>query len=246
MFRFSALRIGAAASEDQTVIREPVTEISGIPAGAVFDAEALGGTDISACFVSAPILSGDAVFERINGKSWRENDVISLDDLRYLKLLFVNFKGETEVGEMIVNVSIADDTLAIFRRLYEDGYPVSKMRLVDDYWTGDGNDTDAASIADDNTSAFNFRTIENSEKLSNHALGCAIDLNPLENPCVTFPDGTAYTEQPESVPYLDRSSGLPHMISEDDEAYRLFSEYGFTWGGSWSSPVDYQHFQRTG
>ena len=44
--------------------------------------------------------------------------------------------------------------------------------------------------------------------------------------------------------YLDRDAGLPHMITHEDEAYKVFSSYGFTWGGDWVNSKDYQHFEK--
>ena len=38
------------------------------------------------------------------------------------------------------------------------------------------------SMSADNTSAFNFRVIAGTTLLSQHALGRAIDINPVENP----------------------------------------------------------------
>ena len=34
------------------------------------------------------------------------------------------------------------------------------------------------------------------------------------------------------------------MIDRNDLCYRLFVKHGFTWGGSWRSLKDYQHFER--
>lgn len=197
-------------------------------------------------FAAREIVPGDPVYLRIYGKSYQENDYISLADLRYLRVVHYNFEGRIQVGEMIVNTQIADDVLFIFRELFARGYQIRKMHLIDDYWTGDGVSSDAASVADDNTSCFCFRQAANTDTLSKHALGLAIDLNPLENPFLTFDeDGTMHVLPEEGAPYAyDRSSDTPHVITESDDAYLLFSEQGFNWGGHWMSPIDYQHFER--
>ena len=54
-----------------------------------------------------------------------------------------------------------------------------RSRLVDDF---DGDDE--ASMEANNTPAFNYRTVEGRDELSKHALGMAIDINPLMNPYV--------------------------------------------------------------
>jgi len=45
--------------------------------------------------------------------------------------------------------------------------------------------------------------------------------------------------------YVDRNSGLPHVITHEDTCYRIFTDLGFTWGGDWESVKDYQHFEKT-
>ncbi len=139
-------------------------------------------------------------------------------------MVHYNFDGRIQVGEMIVNAQIADDVLFIFRELFTRGYQIRKMHLIDDYWTGDGVSSDAASVTDDNTSCFCFRRA----------------------PFLTFDgDGTVHV-LPEAGTYYayNRSPSIPHVITESDDAYILFSQRGFDWGGHWSSPIDYQHFER--
>ena len=152
----------------------------------------------------------------------------------------------------MVNQDAAEDTLAVFRDLYDAAYPVCKMVLVDNYYDVDfpgyehldrGNRADCVSIEDNNTSAFNYRQISTmTGDLSNHAFGRAIDFNPYENPYVNA-DGTL--DGPEgSAEYLDRSKATVdnHMLHEGDPAVSAFKAHGFTWGGDWSGDKDYQHF----
>lgn len=178
--------------------------------------------------------------ERINGLSYKEDCTILYEDLRYLSVLYVDFNEETQTGEIICNKAIAEDLLEIFYELYCNGYQIDKIRLVDEYEADDD-----LSCADNNTSCFNFRKVYGSDTLSKHALGLAIDINPFQNPYVTYPNGTERISPPGSEPYADRSSGLAHMITEDDLCYQLFTEHGFTWGGHWNSLKDYQHFEKS-
>ena len=71
------------------------------------------------------------IIEKIDGKSYRENRDIGLDELAYLQMLFVDYHGSTQRGEMIVHYSLAKEVLEIFRELYKAGYQIEKMRLVD-------------------------------------------------------------------------------------------------------------------
>ena len=139
----------------------------------------------------------------------------------------------------MVNEQIADAVLEIFRALYDNGYPIEKMRLIDEY----GGDDDASCL-DNNTSCFNYRVVEGSTHLSRHAFGMAIDINPFYNPYVTWENGVEHSSPPGSEPYADRSWEFPYKIGgEGDLCLELFEEYGFTWGGNWRTLKDYQHFQ---
>lgn len=168
---------------------------------------------------------------------------ISYDDLRYLKVLYYDFDGNVQEGELICNVSIAEDLKEIFYELYRNQYPIQSIRLIDDY-----NGDDTASMEANNTSCFNYRVVDGTTSLSKHALGCAIDLNPFYNPYVVFDktgNGQDYISPKGSEIYADRSKDFAYKIDEQDLCYRLFKEHGFTWGGSWNSCKDYQHFQKT-
>ena len=190
-----------------------------------------------------------SVYSRINGKSYRENADISLSELRYLKVLHYNFEHQIQVGEMIVNTAIAQDVQEIFEQLFENEYEIQSIYLVDNYWLdAGGNASDSNSIEFNNTSAFNYREVSGmtgTGTSSNHALGLAIDLNPQQNPDVTYTEsGPVYTHKNAS-PYINRESGADHMITHEDLSYKLFTQYGFTWGGDWTGTVDYQHFEKT-
>lgn len=180
------------------------------------------------------------VLPRIQGISYQENPHVALRDLAYLRMLYCGMDGNTYVGEMIVNRKIKDDVLQIFQTLYENRYPIERMVLVDEFG---GDDQD--SMEANNTSAFNYRTIAGSDKLSNHSYGMAIDLNPKYNPYVKqAADGSAACQPESSGAYADRSKEFDYKIDENDLAYQLFTAAGFTWGGSWKSVKDYQHFEK--
>lgn len=182
--------------------------------------------------------------ERITGSSFPKPDSaceITYDDLRYLHILHYNFDGEVTKGELICNKAIAQDLVQIFYELYKAEYQLEKIRLIDEY---DGDDD--ASMADNNTSCFNYRVVEGTEKLSQHAYGMAVDINPFYNPYVRYnKDGSLHIDPAGSEAYADRSVAFPYKIDENDLCLKLFKEHGFTWGGDWNSMKDYQHFQKT-
>lgn len=212
------------------------------PAGTVITGAQVDMTSIDRYFCVYEI--SDAVYNRINGKSYRENEDIAISDLRYIKLLHYNFDHELQVGELIVNKSIATDVVNIFRELFHAEYEIQSMYLIDRYWTGDEEETDTASIDANNTSAFFYRRIAGSSKLSKHAMGLAIDINPQQNPYVSYRTGCPVCIHENALSYIDRTTGAEHMILSGDVCYEIFAKYGFTWGGNWNTIKDYQHFER--
>ena len=182
----------------------------------------------------------DELFAKMYKKSYKEDCTVPREDLRYLHLLHIDFEGRIQEGEMVVNKEIADTVLDIFKQLYEAGYPIEKIRLIDEY-----DADDERSMEDNNTSAFNFRFISYTTTVSKHGQGMAVDINPLYNPYVKEVNGKLVIEPASAGKYVDRTGDFDHKIDENDLAYKLFTAAGFTWGGSWSTLKDYQHFERS-
>ena len=172
---------------------------------------------------------------RMRGVSFPEDAEIKMDDLRYLKLSYIDFDGNSQVGEMVCNKAVAAEILSIFEELYQARYPIRSIRLVDDF----GGD-DEASMAADNTSCFNYRKKTGMRSLSKHAQGLAVDINPLENPYVR----SSEVRPAVAAAYADREKDFPHKIDKNDLCYKLFLKHGFSWGGAWRSVKDYQHFEK--
>ena len=182
----------------------------------------------------------DAVFSRMLGKSFPEGCTVARSDLRLLSVLHYDADGSTKHGQMVCNKAIADDLLDIFRQLYEARYPIERMTLIDDY-----DADDERSMTANNTSCFCFRQVAGSKKLSKHAQGLAVDINPLYNPCVRKKsDGSTTVEPVAGAPYADRRKPSLYKLKRGDLCYRLFVEHGFRWGGAWKTVKDYQHFER--
>ena len=201
--------------------------------------------NIDKYFTSSVIERGDEIFNRINGKSYRDNDDIALEDLRYLTIPYYNFEQQVILGEMIVNKDIEEDVRSIFKELFNNKYEINSMKLIDDYWQigSGGNIADNNSIEANNTSCFCYRPVTGGESISNHGYGRAIDINPQQNPYVEN-GGNSHRNADEYV--NNRYVGEPHVIvaSTEDICYSTFKKYGFTWGGNWTNPIDYQHFEK--
>ncbi|MBQ9068064.1 MAG: M15 family metallopeptidase [Eggerthellaceae bacterium] len=220
---------GAEQSED------PALDIRSLAAGTVVTRDQVERFGEDACFTVEQI--DDALFSRMWGLSYKEYCDVPREDLRYIRVLHTDANGTIHVGEVVMNVAVADDVCRIFHELYRASYPIEKMHLVDDYGASDD-----ASMEDDNTSAFNYRLIEGTDRISNHSDGLAIDSNPYYNPyCIPSQD---YVSPASAYAYGNRDWSFPYKIEEGDLCYRLFLEAGFSWGGYWNEPKDYQHFEK--
>jgi len=182
----------------------------------------------------------NAVFSRMQGKSWPEGCTIARKDLRLVTVRHIDFQGKATSGEIICNKAIAQDLIDIFRELYRRHYPIAQIHPIDEF----GAD-DETSMRANNTSCFCYRVVSGSSKLSMHARGLAIDINPLQNPYVKRrSDGTLFVQPSTGRPYINRSKNFKYKITHRDLAYKLFRKHGFIWGGDWHSLKDYQHFEK--
>jgi len=160
---------------------------------------AYGGID--KCFAAEPI--PDGVWARMQGKTFKENPYIGRDDLRHVRALHWDYDNQMHVGEMIVNVKIADCVAGILRQLFDAKYPIQRMLLPDVY-----DADDETQMRDNNSSCFCYRNIAATNNLSKHARGLAIDINTLYNPYIkTLDDGTLLI-QPAPVSLTATARGI--------------------------------------
>ena len=145
-------------------------------------------------------------------------------------------------GILIVHSCLVDDVKAIFNEMKRDRFPIAKVIPINCYGLNADSTgwNDAASMADNNTSAFNYRSRPTSPNISKHTQGIAIDINPLLNPCTTAgPNGTIV--EPPSGTYVPGRRGT--LIA--NEILAIIGKYGWAWGGLWPKPKDLQHIEKT-
>jgi hypothetical protein len=170
--------------------------------------------------------------------SWRPGCPVAPRDLRLLQLTYWGFDDRAHQGELVVSARHAEAIVSVFAQLFEVRYPIERMELVDVY---EGND-DRSMVAN-NTSAFNCREVAGSPGvLSQHAMGTAIDVNPLINPWVH----SGKVDPPQAAQYADRTKSWKGAIYADDVVVRAFAAIGWGWGGYWPGSYDYQHFAAGG
>lgn len=153
-------------------------------------------------------------------------------ELCLVDVLYYSFDGKLHQGQVIVHQSVRPDVEEIFALIKRERFPIAKAVPIVKYgWS------DNASMAANNTSAFNYRRVAGTRRLSRHATGHAVDINPVQNPVIyrtgrISPKGAFY--QP----------GTKGTLSEDSPVVRAFIERGWRWGGHFESMMDAHHFQK--
>lgn len=176
----------------------------------------------------------EAVRAEMRGVSWRDDPRCPpFSELALLAVPHWDLSGASAVGELVVARELAEAVLDVFARLYRARFPIARMQRIDVF----GGD-DEASMAANNCSAFNFRTVAGTDRLSNHALGRAIDINPVQNPWVR---GDVVLP-PAGRAHLDRSADVPGLIRRPGPVTDAFDAIGWEWGGDWTGTSDFHHF----
>lgn len=175
------------------------------------------------------IIDSDVSFsEALSGKEAPEEIIASLV---LVDVEYYSFDGKLHKGQLVLHKDLEKDIKYIFALIKEKKFPVEKVVPVNKYkWDDD------LSMEDNNTSAFNYRVIAGTTRLSNHATGRAIDINPLLNPMIkngkSSPEGATY------------KPGKKGTITADSFIVKELIKRGWEWGGNWVNYKDYQHFDK--
>ena len=216
--------------------KSPAGRVLGVVAFLILAAQPCSALAEDAVFHATQGSVPEALAVRMRDHSWRQGCPTPIADLAYLHLSFYGFDGAVHMGELVVHKELGNDVLSIFKALFAMRFPVEKMKVIEDY-QGD----DDASMADNNTSGFNCRLVAGKPGVfSKHSQGRAIDINPRTNPMVM--DGVAFP--PAGAAYVDRTGRAPGILRAGGRAVLAFTRRGWTWGGTWTSMKDYQHFEK--
>jgi hypothetical protein len=187
-------------------------------------------------YVAHVLPLGEATQARMIGRSWRpEPECPPFSALRLVQVTHLGFDGRAHKGEIVVAAEVANEVAAIFERLYLAHFPIERLELIDEYAADDD-----ASMAANNSSAFNFRFVSGTRLLSHHALGLAIDLNPVQNPWLRGDR----VDPPAGRDYLDRDHLRQGMIVRPGPVVAAFEAHGWYWGGDFEETRDYHHFSK--
>ena len=191
----------------------------------------------------------DTVDETRLGLSWRPSCPVTPAQLRLLRLSYWGFDDQAHVGELIVNVQIAERVVGAFREMWNAKFPINTMVTAERFARPSDFDSSGTYIeptpGPDNvndTSAFFCRPATGGGPYSQHAYGLAIDINPVQNPYIK-----GFKLVPTNgAPYLDRANASPGMNVKGSVSVRAMTAAGLTWGGTWGSLKDYMHFSLNG
>jgi len=156
-----------------------------------------------------------------------------IDSLSLVDVIYYSFDGLRHQGQIIVDAGLEDDVYEMFQLIEELKFPVGKVIPIVAYLWEDGD-----SMADNNSSGFNFRVIEGTNKISLHSFGRAIDINPVQNP-VIYPTGII---APAGALYRQQNNGT---FTVKNPIVQEFIKRGWHWGGNFEQPKDYHHFEKT-
>ncbi len=163
------------------------------------------------------------------------------NDLFLLKVVYLSLDKKQHEGVLLVHKDLAVELKAIFNDLLRDSFLIEKIMPANKFPLAEagGGWNDDAIMENNVTSSFNFRYKTNGSGLSLHALGRAIDINPLFNPYESYFDNGKFLH-PKNAFYDQKRTGT---IS-DANIVKYFEKRGWEWAGRWGNPVDFQHFQK--
>jgi len=155
-----------------------------------------------------------------------------IDSLIIVDVEYYNFDKKLCKGQLVINYTLKEDILEAFELIKKLKFPIAKVIPIVKY-----NWDDNKSMSDNNTSAFNYRFVANTNRLSNHSWGRAIDINPFQNPAI-YNDGKI---SPRGAMYDTNAAGT---LTANSDIVKFFKSRGWRWGGDWTSLKDYQHFDK--
>lgn len=146
-----------------------------------------------------------------------------------VRVSYFGFDHRLHRGQIVVDRALAREVQGIFAEILSSRFPIARVIPVSKFgWS------DLKAMEHNDTSGFNYRTVFGGHRLSDHASGRAIDINPIQNPDAHLAGRVGGSHRP----------GRPGTITRDSAVYRAFVRRGWKWGGLWSGKKDYQHFYK--
>lgn len=160
-----------------------------------------------------------------------------LNRLVVLDVEYYSFDNKLHRGQIVLDRALTKDIEAVFKVARDYQFPIeSVIPVSDSKFRREGVWDDGLSMRANNSSAFNYRRTTDGRRLSAHALGRAVDINPMLNPYV---NGNVI--EPEGAGY---DPSVPGTLEINSPLVRAFFALGWEWGGLWQNNKDYQHFEK--
>lgn len=153
---------------------------------------------------------------------------------------YIGFDGNKHRGQIVMDKGVGKEIMEFFRLALDMEFPIAKVLPLShpDYrWNG------SKVLAENVSAGFDHRPIKDTEKLSLHSYGRAMDINPEQNPYIIY-------KHHEKIVYPKGARwdpDEPGTLTSDHPLVLLMESYGWEWGGHWtpeSGRSDYQHFQK--
>lgn len=173
--------------------------------------------------------------------SYHKGCPVPLSDLRIVNIKYLTFDKTVSYGDLIVHKDVAFEVNEIFQELFKIAYPIYQINPIEKYKADDFQ-----SIEANNTSAYNCRKVEGSNKYSKHSFGKAIDINPIQNPYIYANGTSSHKASKQFIKRVDKNDKIEYkaLLLPDSKAVKIFKKYAWKWGGDWKYTKDYQHFQK--
>jgi peptidoglycan LD-endopeptidase CwlK len=156
---------------------------------------------------------------------------------RLITVKYYSTDGRVHQGQLVIDAELVGDVRKVFALALKERFPVHSVIPISDKRFRKGNRwDDELSMEANNTSSFNYREVTGGGRLSNHAYGRAVDINTFFNPYIK-----GDTVLPRGATYDPKVAGT---FTAASPIVREFLRLGWTWGGNWKSPIDYQHFEK--
>jgi D-alanyl-D-alanine carboxypeptidase len=159
-------------------------------------------------------------------------------DMVMLEVNHYTFLNTIKTGRILLHRLVVEDVQLFFREAYMLRFPILSLEPVDRFkWC------DEVSCTANNSSGHSMRYLDDG-RMSKHGIGCAFDINPFQNPCFVLDENTPQLDILKKIPKDGTyNPGTPGTLQKGHPLVELMIELGWAWGGNWTFPKDYQHFQ---
>lgn len=165
-----------------------------------------------------------------------------LSNIVPVEVKYLDFDGNYKTGTIEVNKIVTGDVSEFFKMAFEIKFPINRVaKSSDPEFAWD----DSKIMAANASTAFNYRNIAGTDRLSLHSTGFAFDINPVQNPYIKYKDGQIFAIEPNGSKH---DPFAPGTLTIDHPLVQFMLDRGWEWGGNWSPEsgrIDYQHFQKS-